>query len=205
MRNRRDRDGVTHAKTPEAGYPMPRWRRRLVSLWIVFNGVAIACGSSLPRSQQTAWQRFFGPYLVWTRLLQSWQLFTPTPRQQGKYYKVEITFANGDRQTWRRPYPPNWDFFPRHLCYHFQKWDLAAEYFERPGIGPLLWRDLAHYLAVRYHDDANPPVAMSLVRSEAEIPPPRPTGYAGVEHDPGQLAWQDKVLFTSQLAGDRPR
>ena len=85
-------------------------RRAIISAFIAFNIAAILFGSNAPPAEQSAVQRFFYPYLIRTRLLQSWRLFTPSPRKYTLNYRAEITFKDGTITTWRRPYPTNWDF-----------------------------------------------------------------------------------------------
>lgn len=171
--------------------PRTGWKRSLISAFIVFNVVAINSGTSKPLSQQNALQKFFTPYLRWTRLLQHWDLFVPAPRKYALAYRAEIIFKDGSTKIWRRPYPPNWSFFERHLSYNFQKWDLASNYLQIPG---LLWPDLAAYLQRIYWNDANPPETIKFISSRATWPPPHETGYIG--HDDSELKWEDHVLFT---------
>jgi hypothetical protein len=171
-----------------------KWRRGVISAFIIFNIVAISFGSTAPVSQQGPVERFFTPYLVWTRLLQNWRLFVPTPKKFFMNYHAEITFKDGTKKNWQRPYPPNWDFFPRHLAYQFQKWDLASNYLEQPGLSSLLWEDLGSYLTRIYNDPANPPEKIEFFRSRADIPPPLETGYA--QPDLSQLQWQTQLVHT---------
>ena len=105
-------------------------------------------------------------------------------------YRVDIVFKNGQTEVWQRPYPPNWDFFPRHLSYSFQKWDLAANYLDSSGT---LRQDLANYIQHLYWNDANPPVTITLVKSMAQWPPPNESGYVG--SDERLLQWTDRVQF----------
>ena len=165
--------------------------RGLLHLFIVFNILSILLSSTRPLAEQNVVQRFFYPYAFWTRLLQSWPLFTPSPRDFVMKYRVEIQRQGGQVETWQRPYPPNWDFFARHLSYNFQKWDLASNYLERKN---LLWDDLAHYIQTLYWNESNPPVLIRLVRSRATWPPPNPAGY--VQSDVRDLHWQDFTIFT---------
>jgi hypothetical protein len=166
----------------------------LISAFIVFNIVAIAFGSTAPVAEQNALQRFFMPYLVWTRLLQNWRLFVPTPRRFLMNYHAEITFRDGTKKSWQRPYPPNWDFFPRHLAYQFQKWDLASDYLEKPGLSGLLWADLGAYLGRTFDDPVNPPEKIEFFRARADVPPPNETGY--VQPDLSHLQWDDRLIHT---------
>lgn len=175
------------SKIPLSG---SRQRRLLLSAVFIFNFAAVLSGTSLPHSQQNLFQKFFAPYLLCTRLNQNWALFVPEPRKNAVKYHVDIVFKNGQTSVWQRPYPPNWDFFARHLSYSFQKWDLAANYLDSPG--PIR-KDLANYIQHRYWNDANPPVTITLVKSKAKWPPPNESGF--VQSDEGLLQWWDQVLF----------
>jgi hypothetical protein len=158
--------------------PSQPWKRGLISAFIIFNIVAIGFGSSRPVAEQSLITRFVNPYLVWTRLLQNWPLFAPEPRRFIVKYRAEITFRNHAMTVWERPYPPDWDFFARHLSYQFQKWDTGSNNLEKPIISDFLWLDFAHYLEKLYANPANPPDHITFFRSRAAVPPPNETGYA---------------------------
>ncbi len=170
---------------------MNSWLKSLITVFIVFNLLAIPIGTTKPLAEQNAIQRFFLPYLRWTRLLQSWPLFVPSPRKFAMKYKAEITFRDGEKKTWRRPYPPNWDFFQRHEAYNFQKWDLASNYLESSN---MLWPDLVNYIERLHQNPNNPPTKIKLIREVALWPPPHTSGYVGP--DDNELEWQDFPLFT---------
>ena len=59
----------------------------------------------------------------------------------------------------------------------------------------LLWQDLSTFLERAYRDDANPPQTITLIRSEAPIPPPIERGYVGLDHEDQELVWQDRPVF----------
>jgi hypothetical protein len=185
-------------KAPQRLSPISRKRRDLLSAVFLFNFLAILCGSSLPRAQQNIAQQFFTPYLRWTRLLQSWPLFVPSPRQNAMKYHVEIQFQNGETKVWQRPYPPNWDFFARHLSYQFQKYDLAANYLDNKSP---LWNDLALYIQNLCWNDTNPPVKITLIKSMAKWQPPNEEGWVGP--DERLLQWSDRPLFVYNVQEKR--
>src|SRR5262249_36966204 len=136
--------------------------------------------------------------LFWTRLAQRWTLFVPTPRQVAIRYQVEIVFKDGTKTIWKRPYPPNWDFFPRHLAYNFQKWDLAANYLDNRSP---LWQDLANYIQKIYWNDTNPPETITLVKASAKWPPPNESGYVG--HADSELQWWSRNVFVYHVTEKR--
>lgn len=175
---------------------MTRLKRNLISTFIVFNIAAVLIGVGRRNEVDlTPVQKIFMPYLVWTRLLQHWELFVPAPRKYALKYHAEISFKDGTTKSWQRPYPPNWDFFERHLSYNFQKWDLAAGYLEQRD---LLWRDLTDFLLRIYANDQNPPVSVTFIRSKAERQPPHEEGY--VMHEDSELQWNDSVVFKYDVA-----
>jgi hypothetical protein len=47
-----------------------------------------------------------------------------------------------------------------------------------------------------YENPANPPRRLVLIKSRADIPPPRTSGYVGLEHAEDELAWRDSLLYT---------
>ena len=105
-----------------------------------------------------------------------------------------MEFKNGDKKIWRRPYPPNWAFFERHLAYQFQKWDLATNQIDRT---PLLQRDLAEFLAFQYRDENNPPIKMTLIKETAMWPPPNEWGF--VRSNEKTMHWVENPIFIYDL------
>lgn len=167
-------------------------RRTLISVFVFWNIFAVLVGKNF---EGTWASRLVMPYLVWTRLLQQWNLFVPDPRKEAIRYRAEVEMEDGQVIQWQRPYPPNWDFFERHLVYHFQKWDLATQQLDQyPG----LWLDLAEFLERGYRRTGYQPRVIRWLRSTAKRPPPPASGpvFLGspLERD-SRLEWVDRVVF----------
>lgn len=177
---------------------MPTWKRALISGFVLFNIVAVLCSSSKPVQEQNPLERFFMPYLRWTRLNQRWPLFVPSPRKFALKFRVEIQFKDGTQKVWRRPYPPNWDFFARHLAYSFQKWDLASNYLDAPGP---LWLDLVHFIEWLYREEPSPPQKIILIRSMGNWPEPAESG--DPRQDENLLQWVDTTVFAYDVVNQR--
>jgi hypothetical protein len=175
-----------------------RWCRRLISAFILFNITAVFFGVPKRPEERNFAEQFFNPYLKWTRLNQQWRLFVPEPRRFATKYRVEIEFMDGTRTTWQRPYPPNWDFFERHLAYNFQKWDLVADHLETSA---QVRMDLAKYIQRNYQYFDSPAKYIKLIRARANWPDPHPEGYA--MHEDSELAWQDHILFNYSVSERR--
>jgi hypothetical protein len=166
---------------------MKPWKRRFLTLFILFTWVGILVGKPW---KDTPIGRFYYPYLIWTRQLQQWKLFTPSPRVNAFKYRVEINYRDGTRTTWMRPYPPQWDFFERQKCYHFQKWDLATNRLDSTDS---LWPGLVAYMKSLYDNASNPIETIELIRMTAERQPPHEEGY--VMHDDSELRWSSIIIF----------
>ncbi len=144
-------------------------KRRIISAFIIFNIVAISFGTLKPSKEYTLGEAFFAPYLRWTRFIKEWRLFTPEPRRSIERYYVQIELKDGSLIIWRRPYPTNWGFFYRHLCYNFQKWDLAGHQLK---VNRYLWNDVIAHMKRVYADKVSQMATISLRVEAAPLPPP---------------------------------
>jgi hypothetical protein len=173
--------------------PEPRWKRIIISLFLLFHLIVVPLGSALSvlRPNRTAIEDFMANYVFALRVRQYWALFSPEPRKHALKYWAQIVYRDGSVKTWIRPYPSNWSFFDRHLCYQFQKWDLVSNYLDYESG---LWNSLVAYLQKTHKNELNPVVEIRFLRSFAPWPPPNPTGYVGGETS--DLKWSDQILFT---------
>ena len=170
------------------------WARVLINFFIIWNIAAVTIGSTKIITTPEVARRFFFPYLYWTRLLQGWLLFVPTPRFTTSKFRVDVTFQDGKIESWRRPYPPNWDFFQRHLSYQYQKWDLASDSLTS---SEAVKKDFARFVLRMKWNEINPPVLVEVVCERAEWPAPHPTGYAF--HEDRELVWHNIYIGKYQV------
>jgi hypothetical protein len=168
-------------------------RKKIINFFIIFNICAVLFASSNVIPKIPGWQQLVYPYLIWTRLAQTWWLF-PDPRRESMKFRFEIEFKDKTTKTWVRPYPPNWDFFERHLSYNFQKLDLAAPALLKD---PAVQKDFSGYVMRLHWSDENPPETVKLVVSRA--PWPKPT--EKLVYDDKGLFWTDKILATYHVNG----
>lgn len=176
---------------------MSRQRKIIISILIIFNITAALVAPIRPRNLQSPIEKFFYPYALWTRILQEWSLFSPNPRKEYVYYKFVITFKDGKKKTWVRPYPENWNFFQRHLAYNWQKLDLAGHNLDRN----VLYKDFADYLKKKFWDETNPPQMIELYRAESKWSDPKPEGYVGPDLE--NMFWRDVQLFVYNVGEDK--
>jgi hypothetical protein len=175
-------------------------RQNLISLLILFHLIVVPIGSLIAVSNpnRNAIQRFMSDYVYAIRVQQYWSLFSPNPRRSAVRYYAELTHRDGAKTLWRRPYPPNWGFFERHLSYNFQKWDLVSNYLDRQSA---LWKGLTNYLVKHHSDPGNPITEIRFYKEEAPWPAPESKGYVG--GDAESLQWNSQLLFTYETKKGR--
>lgn len=172
--------------------PSARWRRGLLSAFLLFNLIAVPVGSQIAAREgnPNVVERFLAGYVLALRVQQYWALFSPEPRRDALKYRAEIRFRDGHTIPWFRPYPPKWAFFRRHLAYNFQKWDLVGSALDNHTS---LWDGLVHFLRVQFDEPGNPVTGIRWVRMRAPWPPPKEQGYVGGEES--ELVWHDEPVF----------
>lgn len=173
--------------------PSKPWLRGVLSALILFHLIVVPVASHLAFApgKRSFLAHCLVEYVFGLRLQQYWALFSPEPRREALRYSALISFRDGRTLTWQRPYPPNWDFFARHLSYSFQKWDLVSNYLE---VRTPLWDSLVDYLGHQYGAPTNPVTQIRFIRSSAPWPAPRAEGYVGGETK--DLVWTSRTIFT---------
>jgi hypothetical protein len=142
-------------------------------------------------------QNLLRQYGVVTRVMQRWSLFCPEPRRFDKSYYFVVTFKDGTKTTWRRPYPPNWDFWERWNAYNWQKFDLAGFSLDNEN----LWPDVSEWMKRKFWSDTNPPAQVDLFVLIIPVLPPQTSGY--VQHESSERQVQTHHLFTYLVAEKR--
>jgi hypothetical protein len=108
------------------------------------------------------------PYLFFSGIWQSWEMFCPTPSHMNTYLDATIRLSDGGTRTWTFPRMQAYGLVERYRMERFRKW---AENI-RMDENAIAWADAARYVARRFVDPHNPPVSVSLRRHWAMIPPP---------------------------------
>jgi hypothetical protein len=150
---------------------LARLRRPLLTAFLVWNVVAVWAavvpGAPSPlRARVIALTR---PYLGFTGLWQSWDMFAPHPQSFSAAVEAIVTRANGAETTWTIPGPEHVRFGKYRLD-RWRKWRDAA----RADGSWMVWPDVARFAARQNTDSSNPPAKVELVRRWGDVPPPRP-------------------------------
>ena len=166
-------DRETAAVAARAG-TVHRARRWLVSAFLAFHLVAITCwGLPLNTNLFGKVKEAIAPYMLWSGLFQSWDMFAPDPSKVNAYIEAVVTLRDGQRRTWKCPRMQDLSLVQRYFKERYRKY--GHERLRLDSSAPL-WPDAARHIARMYANPANPPVTVQLVRYWKLVPPPSPNG-----------------------------
>lgn len=163
---------------PAAAHTEPRtsvareWGLRLLGVLIAAHILAILTWSvpgDAPAVKRI--RHFFEPYLLYTGLWQSWDMFSPNPMSINAYLEAELTMANGTKKVWEFPRMEKMGLFDKFRYERYRKWAIDRVRLDAySGI----WPETARYIARLFYDDpAGPPREITLVRHWRTIKDPR--------------------------------
>ena len=155
-----------------------------VSAFLLFHLIAITCWSLPIQSPLiNAWKKSFRPYLVWSGLFQSWDMFAPTPKSTQGYIEALIIHKSGEVTPWKFPRMEQLSIFERYWQERYRKY---AEILRETN-NVALWPDAARHLAWLNKDPRNPPEMVILVRHWSDIPAqlnaPRPPEHVQIFYE----------------------
>ncbi|HZU25125.1 MAG TPA: hypothetical protein VFA04_06360 [Bryobacteraceae bacterium] len=149
-------------------------RKIAVNLFILFHVVAISLWSlPLPNWVVGGFRDAIRPYMLWSGLFQSWNMFAPSPMALNGYVDAEVIFADGQTKSWAFPRMEQIGLFERTYRERYRKYVNEYLRFDKYSA---LWPDAARYIARANYRPSNPPIAVILYRYWSEIGPPRPDG-----------------------------
>lgn len=180
MRIRR-RNGVepVNSKTVSRASTSP-WSRNalpriVINAFLIFHLIAIACWA-VPISSPLldAFRGFVRPYMLWSGLFQSWDMFAPLPKSENDYIQAVVITHDGQVHTWKFPRMEQLSLLRRYSKERYRKF---AENLE-DSKNSVLWPDVSRHLARLYQSPANPPEIVMLIRYWSEIVPPSNRSHA---------------------------
>lgn len=170
-----------------------RLPKAVISAFIFFHLVAIFFWAvPLNTLLRTAFNERISPYMIWSGLWQSWDMFAPNPRITNIYLEAEITLQDGQQRIWKFPRMDELGLVKRYFQERYRKW---ANDNVRLDINARLWPDIARYIARLHYDPSNPPQSIKLIRYWSDIPPPAAPGEAQLPN-----TWNHYIFYTYQTA-----
>jgi hypothetical protein len=152
---------------PAAGdlSPMRRWA---LNGFLVFHLVAITCWAMpITTPLNAALNEAFRPYLVWTGLFQSWDMFSPSPKTINSYVEATVTYADGKVRIWSFPRMEQLNLTDRYMKERYRKF---AEVLKE-DMYSAMWPDVARHVALLNNNGSAPVTSVSLVRYWSDIVP----------------------------------
>jgi len=175
-------------KTPELAnrFGLERWQYITINVFLIFHILAIACWT-LPTSNTfvLTWRNAIRPYMVWSGLFQSWDMFSPVPKVTNAYMEAVVIFTDGSTSMWSFPRMELLSLNERYSQERYRKFvEVLLD-----GRNSTLWPDVARYIArmpdIRMHD----PQKILLVVRWSDI----------VAHDDGTFTrspWDAHVFYS---------
>jgi len=168
-------------------------RRAAINVFILFHLVAITCVAlpwNLPIASGV--KELVRPYMRWTGLYQTWDMFGPDPETVNSYVKSVIITQDRHMRVWSFPRMEELGFGERYEKERYRKF---LEVLPQAQNAPL-WPDVARHLARSLNSQADPPDKVMLIQFQSEIrpgadeqhePAPRPNVFYDDYLQPGDL------------------
>src|SRR6201994_2085903 len=127
------------------------------------------------------------PYMRWSGLYQSWDMFGPDPVKVNTYVKAVVISRDRHMQVWSFPKMEDLGLGERFRKERYRKF---LEVLPQPQFAPL-WPDVASHLARILNNSADPPDKVLLIEFQSDI---HPEG-----HDSPEPAAQPNVFYEDYL------
>src|SRR6201996_6321113 len=135
------------AKSKDENREVDALRRGLISAFILFHLVAIAC-VAIPVKALAGAKDLFMPYMRWSGLFQSWDMFAPDPQSLNSHLKAVVITRDRHIKVWTFPRMEDLSYWQRFRHERDRKF---AEVLPQPQFAPL-WPDVARHVASFFHD-----------------------------------------------------
>lgn len=144
-----------------------RWKT-IVSIFILFHLIAITCWAfpwNLPVVRDV--RELVRPYMLWTGLFQSWDMFAPNPKETNSFVRAVVFTSDRHIKVWNFPRMEELGFGKRYEKERYRKF---SEEIENPRNEALL-PDVASHVARQFNNPSDPPDKVVLILFQADIKP----------------------------------
>ena len=178
------------AKSGDAGGD---FRRGAVNIFIVFHLIAIACWT-MPWNFAVVRdvRALVGPYMIWSGLFQTWDMFAPNPSPVNGYIKAIVITRDHHLKVWTFPRMEELSYWERYRKERYRKF---VEVLPDAQNG-ILWPAVAGHAARLFNNPNDPPEKVMLIQFRADIrpgedeshePAPEPNVFYDDYVEPGDL------------------
>lgn len=166
-----------------------RWQG-LISIFILFHLIAITCWAfpwSVPIVRNV--KIIVLPYLRWSGLFQSWDMFAPNPEPVNSYIKAVVITHDHHMRVWTFPRMEELSFAERYRKERYRKFTDVLPGQENEA----LWPDVANHIARTFARQGDSPDKVLLIQFRSDIKPgtenaaPQPNVFYEEYIEPGEL------------------
>lgn len=166
--NTRAGSSPSGTETPVESHKTSPLLQGVISVFIAFHLIAITCWA-LPYNPSLliGAREIVRPYMLWTGLFQTWDMFAPNPIQVNTYIKAVVMTKNHHMYVWAYPRMEQLSYMERYRKERYRKFaeNLLMEKYE------LLLPDAVNHIARLYADPSDPPVKVILLKYQSNISP----------------------------------
>jgi hypothetical protein len=141
-------------------------RRGAISAFILFHLFVITV-VAVPLKAFSGVKEMVMPYMRWSGLFQSWDMFGPDPVKVNAYVKAVVISRDRHMQVWSFPKMEDLGLEERFRKERYRKF---LEVLPQPQYAPL-WPDVATHLARSLNNPADPPDKILLIEFQSDIHP----------------------------------
>jgi hypothetical protein len=139
-----------------------------ISAFLLFHIAAITCWCIPLNSPLIAVCRnVIRPYMLWSGLFQSWDMFAPQPKASNSYIESIVIYKDGRTQTWKFPRMEHLGLWERFQKERYRKFVENLQ----DDANRAFWPDTARYIARLNNDPSDPPQIVMLIRHWSDIAP----------------------------------
>jgi len=179
-------DSKTDRNLPAQSQRLQRAKRIAINAFIIFHLIAIFCWSMpINNSLIHFVKESVRPYLVWSGLFQSWDMFSPDPKSVNSYLEAVVIYSDGTSQLWSFPRMELLGAKDRYFKERYRKYEENLQNNDYAD----LWPDAARYIARLNSDSTHRVQKVLLVVRWSDIIPRGDNSY-----DRGP--WDVNVFYT---------
>jgi hypothetical protein len=166
-----------------------RWQGA-ISIFILFHLIAITCWAfpwNVPVVSNV--KKIVLPYLRWSGLFQSWDMFSPNPESVNSYIKAVVITHDHHMRVWTFPRMEELSLGERYRKERYRKFTDVLPGQENEA----LWPDVANHIARAFARQGDSPDKVLLIQFRSDIKPgtdnavPQPNVFYEEYIEPGEL------------------
>lgn len=159
---------VRHRRMEQTALSPSGPMRGAITVFIVFHLVAITawvCPVSFRPISDI--REIVRPYILWTGLFQSWDMFAPDPKSRNEFIKAAVMTKGRHTLVFALPRMEDLGYLERYQKERYRKFTENVLLDRNSAV----WPDMLRHVARIYNDPSDPPDNVLLIKYQADITP----------------------------------